>query len=129
MPALKDIPDRKIDFTMLAKTGLSPRMPKAGEMIFGEGDSGDRMYVVRSGEVEIRCGDAVVETLEPGGMFGEMALIDGTHRSASAWAKTDCELVPVDEKTFLFLVHETPYFALDVMRTLTRRLRSMNEMV
>jgi len=127
--AIKDIPERKMDFTMLAKTGLSPRHSKAGELIFDEGDSGARMYVVRSGEVEIRCGDLVVETLQTGGMFGEMALIDGTHRSASAWAKTDCELIPVDEETFLFLVRETPYFALDVMRTLTRRLRSMNDLV
>lgn len=129
MSAIKDIPERKVDFTMLAKTGLAPRLPKAGEMIFDEGDSGERMYVVRAGEVEIRCGDTVLETLEEGGMFGEMALIDGTHRSASAWAKTDCELIPVDEETFLFLVHETPYFALDVMRTLTRRLRSMNDLI
>ena len=55
--------------------------------------------------------------------FGEMALIDGGIRSASAVAKTDCALVPINEKQFLFMVQETPFFALIVMRTLTARLR------
>ena len=120
---------QQIDFTMLARTGLAPRMPKAGEVIFEEGQDGDRMYVVRHGEVEILRGDKVVETISGGGMFGEMALIDGSKRSATARAKTECELVPVDEKTFVFLVHETPYFALDVMRLLADRLRAMNELI
>lgn len=129
MSAIGDIPDRKIDFTMLARTGLAPRLPAAGEVIFEKGDSGERMYVVRSGEVDILRSGKVVETVGPGGHFGEMALIDGSSRSATARARTDCELVPVDEDTFLFLVRETPYFALDVMRMLASRLRVMNDLV
>ena len=39
----------------------------------------------------------------------------------------DCELVPIDERRFLFLIRETPFFALAVMRTMARRLRAMNE--
>jgi CRP-like cAMP-binding protein len=68
-----------------------------------------------------------METLGPGGIFGEMALIDGTVRSATVRAKTDCEVAPINEKTFLFLVHETPFFAIAVMRALAGRLRHMNE--
>jgi CRP-like cAMP-binding protein len=56
-----------------------------------------------------------------------MALIDGSPRSATVRANTDCEVVSITEKTFLFLVHETPYFAIAVMRALTGRLRHMNE--
>lgn len=65
----------------------------------------------------------VVETLSAGGLFGEMALIDGSPRSATVRAKTLCELAPINEKNFLFLVHETPFFAIAVMRTLADRLR------
>jgi CRP-like cAMP-binding protein len=60
------------------------------------------------------------------GIFGEMALIDGAPRSATAIAATDVKLVPVGEKQFLFLVSRTPYFALNVMRALARRLRATN---
>jgi CRP-like cAMP-binding protein len=81
------------------------------------------MYVVRTGEVEIERDGKVVDSVSPGGIFGEMALIDGAPRAATARAKTACEVAPITEKTFLFLVHETPYFALAVMRTLADRLR------
>jgi CRP/FNR family transcriptional regulator, cyclic AMP receptor protein len=56
-------------------------------------------------------------------MFGEMALIDEAPRSATAVAASAVELVPVGSKQFLFLVSETPHFALNVMRSLARRLR------
>ena len=60
-------------------------------------------------------------------IFGEMALIDNQPRSATAVAVTDVELVPVSEKQFLFLVGQTPYFALKVMRVLAQRLRATNK--
>jgi CRP-like cAMP-binding protein len=58
-------------------------------------------------------------------VIGEMALIDTKARSATVVAKTDCRLVPINEKRFLVLVHETPIFALLVMKTLAERLRRM----
>jgi CRP/FNR family transcriptional regulator, cyclic AMP receptor protein len=116
-----------IDFQMLANAGYPPTRFAADDVIFSEGDKGDVMYVVRSGEVAISHQGHVVETLGGGGIFGEMALIDGSPRSATVRAKTDCEVVSITEKTFLFLVHETPYFAIAVMRTLARRLRHMDE--
>lgn len=88
-----------------------------------QGDKGDKMYVIRSGEVEIERDGKVVEKLTDGDIFGEMALIDGSPRAATARAKTTCEVAPITEKTFLFLVHETPFFAIAVMRTLAERLR------
>src|SRR5262249_41849162 len=60
-------------------------------------------------------------------IFGGMALIDSEPRSATAVAITDVELVPVSEKQFLFLVTQTPYFALRVMRILAQRLRMTNK--
>ena len=115
-----------IDFQMLANAGFPPARYAAGDVIFAEGDKGDTMYVVRTGEVTIEHSGRVMETLSGGGIFGEMALIDGSARSATVRAKTDCEVAPINEKTFLFLVHETPFFAIAVMRTLADRLRRMD---
>ena len=98
----------------------------AGEVLFREGDAGDVMYVVVEGEVELRVGEHTVETLVPGGIFGELALIDSQPRSATAIARTSCRLVSIDQKRFTFLVQQTPFFALQVMRVLADRLRRMN---
>ena len=116
-----------IDFQMLANAGFPPARFAAGDVIFAKGDKGDTMYVVRNGEVAIERDGRVMETLGGGGIFGEMALINGSPRSATVRAKTDCEVAPINEKTFLFLVHETPFFAIAVMRTLADRLRRMDE--
>jgi len=116
-----------IDFQMLANAGFPPARFAAGDVIFAKGDKGDTMYVVRNGEVAIERDGRVMESLGGGGIFGEMALIDGSPRSATVRAKTDCEVAPINEKTFLFLVHETPFFAIAVMRTLADRLRRMDE--
>jgi CRP/FNR family transcriptional regulator, cyclic AMP receptor protein len=118
-----------IDFQMLANAGFPPARYAAGDVIFAEGDKGDAMYVVRTGEVAIERHGHVMETLGGGGIFGEMALIDGSPRSATVRARTDCEVAPINEKSFLFLVHETPFFAIAVMRTLADRLRRMDEAI
>ena len=112
-----------IDFQLLANAGFPPAKFQPGEVIFPEGDKGDKMYVIRSGYVEVERDGKIVETLSGGGIFGEMALIDGSPRAATARAKTACEVAPITEKTFLFLVHETPFFAIAVMRSLAGRLR------
>ena len=107
------------DFQLLANAGFPPAKFEPGEVIFSEGDKGDKMYVIRSGEVEVERDGKIVETLSGGGM----ALIDGSPRAATARAKTACEVAAITEKTFLFLVHETPFFAIAVMRALADRLR------
>jgi len=98
----------------------------AGQTIFSAGDPGDAMYVVLEGEVELRINESVVETLGPGEPFGEMALIDRTPRIATVTAKTDCKLVAIPEKRFLFMVQQTPHFALQIMRVMAERLRKMD---
>ncbi len=117
------------DFTMLARAGHETRSFGDGDAIFSVGDPGTEMYVVKSGDVDIMVGDKLLATVGPGGIFGEMALVDGDPRSADAVARSDCEVVPVDERAFTFLISETPHFALQVMRTLAERLRRMNEIV
>ena len=72
-------------------------------------------------------GAATITELGADSIFGEMAPIDNEPRSASAIAMSDVELVAVSEKQFLFLVSQTPYFALKVMRVLAQRLRATNK--
>ena len=99
----------------------------AGQTIFEDGELGEVMYAVLEGEVDIVFADKVINTHRPGEIFGEMALIDTKRRSASAVAKSDCKLVPIDEKRFLFLVQQHPYFPLQLMRVLAERLRLRTE--
>jgi CRP/FNR family transcriptional regulator, cyclic AMP receptor protein len=119
--------DTAVDFGVLAGAGVPIRSFKAGETIFNEGDPAQELFVVKSGSVDIRLGNRVLETVTENGIFGEMALIDSAPRSATALAATDVELVPVGEKQFLFLVSQTPFFALKVMRVLAGRLRVANK--
>ena len=98
-----------------------------GQTIFEEGDLADYLYVVQEGEVDVYLQGRLVETIGPGGVIGEMALIDNEPRSATAIARTRCRLVPIDEKGFKVYVHHTPNFALQVMQVMAERLRRMNE--
>ncbi len=101
-----------------------PRLKLApGEVIFGQGEPGDRMYIVLAGAVALKAGDDTVETVTSPGLFGEMALIEDTPRALSAVAAVDTELVEIPARHFWVLVHETPYFARLVMSVMADRLR------
>jgi CRP-like cAMP-binding protein len=115
------------DFEGLARGGYPLQRFAPDERIFTQDDEGASMYVVRSGVVAIMAGGAVLETIHPGGTFGEMALIDGSPRSATAVAREPTEVAVIDERAFLYLVERNPGFALDLLRRLARRLRRMNE--
>ena len=119
--------DSDIDFGLLAGDGIATRSAKAGEIIFKEGDAADELFVIKSGQVGIRIGNRTLSELSANSIFGETALIDDAPRSATAVALTDVELVPISEKQFLFLVSQTPFFALKVMRVLARRLRAASK--
>ena len=116
-------------FHHLLGPGVPTRNFAKGKTIFKEGDLGDEFFVVVRGKIEIRSGDRHFETLGPDGIFGEMALIDDSPRSATAVALTDVTVAPIKENQFLFLVKNTPFFALSVMRVLAHRLRRQNKAV
>ena len=98
-----------------------------GERVFSAGDIGTEMFIVRSGSVDLMVGDNLVETVEEGGVFGEMALIDPAPRSASAVAAADCTLARVNAYTFHQLVQRVPVLALEVLKVMARRLRRSND--
>jgi CRP-like cAMP-binding protein len=96
----------------------------AGTEVFREGDTGSEMFGILSGEIELRIGDRVVRTLGAEDVFGEMAIVDSVPRSATAVATQDTVLAVINRHRFLFLVQETPMFALQVMSAMAARQRS-----
>jgi CRP-like cAMP-binding protein len=95
----------------------------AGTLIFEAGGSGAEMYGIVEGEVEVRLPNGAVRRLGPNDTFGEMAIVDSSPRSATVVAVTDTKLAVIDRRIFLLLVHETPMFALQVMKGMAERLR------
>jgi CRP/FNR family cyclic AMP-dependent transcriptional regulator len=122
-PAMK----HDASFGVLTGNNIEARQVKAGSVIFREGDEAHELFVIKSGQIRIQIGNRTITELSADSVFGEMALIDDEPRSATAIAITDVELVAVSEKQFLFLVSQTPYFALKVMRVLAQRLRATNK--
>jgi CRP/FNR family cyclic AMP-dependent transcriptional regulator len=102
----------------------------AGAVIMREGDKGDQLYCLVSGEVEVRRGDRVLVRLGAGETLGEMELIDMIPRSATVVALTPCSLVALARRDILALQREDlPAFTLVIMnlaRDLSRRLRQMD---
>src|SRR5271166_5459861 len=115
------------NFSLLTGNNIDAQRVKAGSIIFREGDEAHELFVIKSGQVRIQIGNRTVAELSADNIFGEMALIDNEPRSATAIAATEVELVAVSEKQFLFLVSQTPFFALKVMRVLAQRLRTTNK--
>ncbi len=101
----------------------------AGHPLFKANDDGHLMFVLTTGSAEVIVNNRVVERLQHGSIVGEMGLVSPGPRSASVVATTDCEFVAVDEKRFQFLVQQTPYFAMQVMKVMAERLRAVNQMV
>jgi len=99
---------------------------ESGEVLFREGDSGDTMFAVAEGQIALARAGTVIEDVGPGGILGEMALIDSAPRSATATATAPTRVVRVDQQHFTYLVHEHPTFALQVMTIMAERLRRMN---
>jgi CRP/FNR family cyclic AMP-dependent transcriptional regulator len=102
---------------------------RAGSVIITEGEEGNIMYVIMKGEVSISLKDKVLATSVPGDIVGEMALINSDIRSATATAKTHCELVLIDQSSFNSLLRYVPDFSLHVMGVLAHRVQSAYDMI
>ncbi len=112
------------------QTSPSPKIFAAGEIIFSDGDSGDVMYGLLEGKVEISVNGKILETIYQGDIFGEGALVHlDSKRASNAIAKTDCKLAFMERKNFLFAVQQTPMFALEVMRSYSDRIRRLRQSV
>ena len=101
----------------------------AGQVIFDKGGVADHMYAIVEGEVDIFVDGKFLDSTTVGGIIGEMAMIESTPRKSTAIAKTDCKLVAIDEHRFMFLVQQTPNFAINVMKIMVERIRKLNALV
>jgi CRP/FNR family cyclic AMP-dependent transcriptional regulator len=126
--AAKESP-RVFDKTLLASlaAGLGEQATTRydkGKIIMVAGQTGALMYVVLEGRVAISIRGAVVQYVGPGGVFGEMALVDQSPRTANATAETDCTLLGINRHVFLNLVKSDPTFGASLLGAVAERVRN-----
>ncbi len=111
-----------------------PRKFPSGTRVFHEGDTGDACYVVKSGVFRVTRehsdGRAItLANLANGDIFGELAMLDGSARSASVEALEDSELLALPATDVKGLLRDHPELAVKLVEALTRRLREANERI
>lgn len=103
---------------------------KRGDILFEEGDEGDTMFIVQSGQVAIRkrvaTGEALLATMEKGDFFGEMSVLERQPRSAKAEMAEDGALIVINSETFGEMLKTNPEIAVRMLRKYSLRLRDMN---
>lgn len=113
-----------------------PRRFAGGDVIFREGDAGDALFVLGSGEVEVVArgpggSERRLALLGPPGAFGEMSLVDREVRSATVRARTDCEALQLTAENFTAFRKRSrdgfTLFLVNVARVLSSRLRETNQ--
>ncbi len=101
-----------------------------GELIFPEGDLGNEMFIIQAGKVRIFKNidgfDQTLTVLEKGDFFGEMSILEGMPRSASAEAEEDCDLIKINSANFVAMIKSNIEIAIRIMRKLSLRLREAN---
>lgn len=112
------------------KTGELGRTYEDGEVIVRQGEPGDRMYVIQTGNVEVlRQTDGReihIANLKAGDVFGEMALFEQEPRSATVRAVGETRVISIDRKGFLRRVNEDPSLAYRILQQMSQRIRKMN---
>jgi CRP/FNR family cyclic AMP-dependent transcriptional regulator len=120
---------RETPETILAE--LAPLMQEVeveqGTLIFEEGEPGDCMYIIFTGEIKIHKGETVLAVLQEKEVFGELSLLDAETRSASITAMTDCFLFKIDQEPFYELIESRPEVAMGFIKILCKRLRQLND--
>jgi len=121
----RDLPEEALDGIVALSTR---RSYDTGGVIFLRGDPGDCLYGVISGKVRISVSgsggkEIFLNIMEPGDSFGEIALLDGQSRTASATAMTPTELLVIQRQPFLSLLSRQPSLALHLIQLLCERAR------
>lgn len=113
---------------------LRSRVYRKGAVVVSEGDPGDSMYFIEEGEVKLTIlspegKEVVLELLGPGGFFGELALLDGEPRSATATARSHAKLAALEREHLLVFLERHPRAAASLLAALSRRLRRTTDLV
>jgi NTE family protein len=119
---LSALPDEQLE---RVSEEITERRVLAGEWLFHQGEEGDRLFIVRSGWVEVvdeGPPTTVIRAVRRGDALGELALLGAGRRSASARAARDTELLELHREAFERLIREAPEFALSLTRSLGAQL-------
>ncbi|MCF8178245.1 MAG: cyclic nucleotide-binding domain-containing protein [Sulfuritalea sp.] len=120
----KSVMDKKMLADLRRELGdISPTFGPAGQNVVTAGAIGTCMFVVTEGQISISVDGLVIEYVGPGGVFGEMALVDQSGRSATAKAETNSAWMLIGRDDFLSLVRSMPIFGLALMRSMSARLQ------
>jgi CRP/FNR family transcriptional regulator, cyclic AMP receptor protein len=121
--------DKKMLSELAKEVTDQPQTFTAGRTLMSAGVVGTSMYVVLEGHVAISIGDRVVERVGPGGLFGEMALVDRSARAATAIAEDECKLIPIGRNDFIALVKAKPAFGALLLKALAQRMQYLARQV
>lgn len=101
--------DSHLDLLYQIATVIQPKFVRSGEAIFNAGSVGEHLYVVQQGQATVEHAQVgLVDTLKPGAVFGEMALVFGAPRSATVIASSDCELLALSKADFDSVIKRFP---------------------
>ena len=98
----------------------------SGQTIFEKGSEGDSMYVIADGSVRIHDGDKTLASLPQGAFFGELSILDGETRSATATAETDCLLLVIRQDSFRRILSKQFDVTENLLKILVRRIRKQS---
>jgi len=117
----------------LEKLSVTRKYPK-GTILVTEGDDSNHLYIIRSGKVSVYLGDdegrqVILNYMQEGDYFGELALLDGEPRSASVMTVTPCEFIVISRASFQALLERSHDFSLVMNRELVRRVRELSDSV
>jgi len=112
-------------------TGAMGKIYRDGQTIIRQGEMGDSMYVVQAGRVEViqssDDGEQHLAFLESGDFFGEMAVFEKIVRSATVRSVGESRVLKVDNRTLLRRIREDPLLAVNLLKTMSCRIRHLNE--
>jgi CRP/FNR family cyclic AMP-dependent transcriptional regulator len=117
---------QRVPYQLLAELSsrLRPLSVSAGVRVATEGDDGEELYIVRTGQIAVQHGPEVIASMGPGSVVGELAVLDPAPRSADLVATCDTDLLILDRTTLLDLMGRRPEVAADIVTMLVRRLRA-----
>ncbi len=131
VPLFRQVPEADlVAFAQLVRG----RRQSRGSMILSQGDRGDALFLIRSGQVKVSVvaedgREVILSVLGPGSFFGEMALLDDEPRSAHVIAMEDTELLQLHREDFQNRLKRSPELAVSLLRELSQRLRRADDTI
>ncbi len=123
VPIFKELRD---EFLVRLASIMNEVSYPSGKMIFAQGQEGRSLYIVVAGRVRVHLEDKDLAILDKGSCFGEMSLFDAEPRSASVTAISGCDCLILTQQQLYEAIDETPDIAVNIIRLLSRRIRSQN---